>query len=184
MNMSKRNAPLNSKQSQAKRAKMSRASSSIARLETDQQENEESEKDPNGKLKISRLLSPTDSDKENWSPGADGNPSEPNVRLQYSPYMPPKSQSQNARRRPLQAGAKLPNFLDSRASTAPVRRCSDEEGIEIFEDSPKRLPPPGETERFMRTGGGPVLSKRPDMDCAAGLLSLSRGGWQNRQSSS
>lgn len=182
MNMSKRNAPLNSKQSQAKRAKIGRASSSIARLETDQQGNEDSEKDPNGKLKISRLLSPTDSDKENWSPGADGNPLEPNGRLQFSPYMPPKPQ--NARRRPLQAGAKLPNFLETRASTAPVRHRSVEEGIEIFEDSPKRLPPPGETERFMRPGNGVGPSKMPDMDCAAGLLSLSRGGWQNRQPSS
>ena len=183
MNMSKRNAPLSSKQSQAKRAKISRTTSSVARLETDQQENEEPEKDPSGKLKISRLLSPTDSDKENWSPGADGNPLEPNGVLHLSPYVPPKTQ--NARRRPLQTGAKLPNFLGSRASTAPVRHRSVDDGIEIFEDSPKRLPPPGEpsVQRFMRSGELSP-SKRPDMDCAAGLLSLSRGGWQNRQASS
>ncbi|CAM1507063.1 Fc.00g067040.m01.CDS01 [Cosmosporella sp. VM-42] len=176
LNMNKRNAPMPSKPQQSKRAKISRASSSIGRLETYSPKDEEPEKDSTGKIKISRLLSPTDSDKENWSPGEDGNP-QPHHPRPLPMNTSPKSH--NSRRRPLRGGT--PNFLGSRALTAPARhRGAADEGIEIFEDSPTGAP---EIERFI-SGGQVSPSKKPDMDCAAGLLSLARGGWNSRQASS
>ena len=52
------------------------------------------------------------------------------------------------------------------------------EDVDIFEDGDK--PPAAgredEVEKFMRGEVSP--SKKPDMDCVAGLLSLSQGAWR------
>jgi hypothetical protein len=80
-----------------------------------------------------------------------------------------------------------------RASTAPTpgRRLhkGGDAAVAIFEDGEKavrdeegrKAPKEGkgegeEVERFMRNAASP--SKRPDMDCVAGLLSLSQGNWR------
>ncbi|KAI1279931.1 hypothetical protein F5Y07DRAFT_356714 [Xylaria sp. FL0933] len=80
----------------------------------------------------------------------------------------------------------------NRASTAPVQgqrmRKAGDAAVAIFEDvettahNEKRdmIPRGGKSdedvERFMRGELSP--SKRPDMDCVAGLLSLSQGNWR------
>jgi hypothetical protein len=52
------------------------------------------------------------------------------------------------------------------------------EGVEIFEDAVKKPHHrEDDVERFMR-GGDVSPSKKPDMDCVAGLLSLSQGAWR------
>lgn len=174
----KRNAPISKPQRphQAKKAKLNRSGSSISRLEYDINEDAEKPEKEYGKVKVSMLVSPSgDSDKENWSPDEDENDS-PHRRL--LPPAPTKPRPLNPRRlgRVLQE-QKGPNFLGNRANTAPARhRNVVKEGVEIFEDSMKR--PRGEdVEQFMR-GDLSSPSKKPDMDCVAGLLSLSQGAWR------
>lgn len=173
----KRNAPMPKphRSHQAKKAKLNRSGSSVARLETDPEETEKADREF-GKVKVSMLVSPSgDSDKENWSPDEDGNPSDAYRR----PLPPALPKSQNPRRvgRALQE-QKSPSLLANRANTAPARpRSIIKEGMEIFEDTLKRpAPREDEVDRFMRGSVSP--SKKPDMDCVAGLLSLSQGAWR------
>ncbi|KAI0417524.1 hypothetical protein F5X98DRAFT_340428 [Xylaria grammica] len=146
-----------------------------------------------------------DSDKENWSPDEDGNPdrrrplSPPEAGA--SPTKPATAVPRNPRRvgrilgeqdaatkRLFQNGsADARNRNVNRANTAPapgqrLRKLGDG-AVAIFEDGEKgeRLPREAkrdhqEVERFMRGELSP--SKRPDMDCVAGLLSLSQGNWR------
>ncbi|KAF4988459.1 hypothetical protein FDECE_15051 [Fusarium decemcellulare] len=175
----KRNAPMTKPQRphQAKKAKLNRSGSSVARLETDLEESEKPDREF-GKVKVSMLVSPSgDSDKENWSPDEDGNPLDAHRRRPLPPA-PPKSQNPRRVGRVLQE-QKSPNLLTNRANTAPTRpRSLIKEGMEIFEDAFKRPAGPREeeVERFMRGSVSP--SKKPDMDCVAGLLSLSQGAWR------
>ncbi|KAH7319963.1 hypothetical protein B0I35DRAFT_224509 [Stachybotrys elegans] len=172
----KRNAPLNRQPRtvQTKKAKLSRTSSSVARLETDDLDLDLM-KENNGKVKVSMLVSPTDSDKENWSPDEDsGAP-----RRRPLPTTAPAAKAPHPRRmnRVLQ-DTKIPSLLANRANTAPLPRTLAKEALEIFEDSPenRKTPKPAEeVERFMNGELSP--SKKPDMDCVAGLLSLSQGAW-------
>ncbi|PNY23714.1 GS homeobox 2, partial [Tolypocladium capitatum] len=177
----KRNGPVSKAQQahQAKKAKFGRTSSTYARLED---VGAELEKLPrgnlSGKVKVAPLASPTDSDKENWSPDEDGNPHD-NLRRRPLPAGPP-AKSQNIRRpgRALQEN-KRTALLGTRANTAPSRSLGASKGaIEIFDDSGKKVPAPrdDEVEKFMRGEVSP--SKRGDMDCVAGLLSLSQGAWR------
>lgn len=144
------------------------------------------EKKP-GKGSLSVILSPSgDSDKENWSPDEEGNPHHRRRPLP-SPKMPaPTLPSKNARRVGRVLGeqdsmAKRSLLFGSRANTAPSSRPRDT-GLSIFEDKensgtkdgPKRDGP--EVEGFIRSQVSP--SKRGDMDCVAGLLSLSQGNWR------
>ncbi|KPM45453.1 hypothetical protein AK830_g1053 [Neonectria ditissima] len=176
----KRNAPVSKPQRphSAKRAKLNRSGSSMARLERDAEEVEKPEKEY-GKVKVSMLVSPSgDSDKENWSPDEDGNAAESYRRP--LPPAPPKALNPRRLGRVLQEH-KGPNLIGNRSNTAPARhRSLVKEGVEIFEDAVKRPegPPRGDdVERFMR-GGDVSPSKKPDMDCVAGLLSLSQGAWR------
>lgn len=171
---SKRNAQPPAKPRYAKKAKLNRAMSSVARLEHAGKENEDAEKQHSGKVKVSMLVSPTDSDKENWSPDEDGNPNGEGFRRP----LPSGPKSQNARRmgRVLQ-DQKAPSMLgNNRANTAPSRPRGIKEGVDIFEDAETRAARDAEVEKFMRGEVSP--SKRPDMDCVAGLLSLSQGAWR------
>ncbi|KAF7563509.1 hypothetical protein G7046_g632 [Stylonectria norvegica] len=178
----KRNAPMSKPQRphQAKKAKLSRTTSSVARLETPVPETENPEKELSGKVKVSMLVSPSgDSDKENWSPDENGNPSASHRRRPLpSTVPPPKSQNPRRHNRVLQEQTR-PNILGSRAHTAPSKhRGLAKEGVEIFEDVLKRpsIPRQDDVEKFMRGEVSP--SKKPDMDCVAGLLSLSQGAWR------
>ncbi|KAG5915352.1 hypothetical protein E4U61_004704 [Claviceps capensis] len=197
----KRNASLSRPQQprQSKKAKVGRPSSTLARPQaaaaTPAATPEKQPRNhPDGKVKVSMLVSPTDSDKENWSPDEDGH-----------------SQGAEAasRRRPLPAGSaasKLPPsinprrlgrvltdqniaspVLGSRAHTAPTyvhgSSRTPSPTIAIFQDQDgparkrKKHSRADDVEKFMR---GEVVSpsKKPDMDCVAGLLSLSQGAWR------
>ena len=171
---SKRNAQPQKPARYAKKAKLNRAMSSIGRLEHSGKENEGAEKPHSGKVKVSMLVSPTDSDKENWSPDEDGNPNADGARRP----LPSGPKSQNCRRpgRVLQ-DQKGPAMLgNSRANTAPSRPRGIKEGVDIFEDAETRATRDAEVEKFMRGEVSP--SKKGDMDCVAGLLSLSQGAWR------
>ncbi|KFA50165.1 hypothetical protein S40293_03692 [Stachybotrys chartarum IBT 40293] len=129
-----------------------------------------------GKIKMARLVSPTDSDKENWSPDEEGGA--PRRRPLPSTAPSPKPQDLRRRGRILQDHMGPP-LLGGRAHTAPSPRPrTGKDAIDVFDDSePRALPPPDEdVERFMRGSISP--SKKPDMDCVAGLLSLSQGAWK------
>jgi hypothetical protein len=171
---SKRNAQPQKPARSAKKAKLSRAMSSIARLEHSGKENEDVEKPHAGKVKVSMLVSPTDSDKENWSPDEDGNPNADGARRP----LPSGPKSQNHRRpgRVLQDHKGLGMLGNSRANTAPSRPRGIKAGVDIFEDAETRAARDAEVEKFMRGEVSP--SKKGDMDCVAGLLSLSQGAWR------
>lgn len=146
--------------------------------------------EPHTASKLSILRSPGgDSDKENWSPGREGNPPRPLFAPQTQPQAPASRPHQaqeasavgNARRKARVLGEHhAPWLLDnSRASTAPLMRRRDSgKELEIYEDDAENRPPPREScdvEKFMRGEVSP--SKKGDMDCIAGLLSLSQGNW-------
>lgn len=160
-NNTKRNARPNAHHPphHAKKPKLSRSSSSVARLQTNfvptamdnppmRRDEREIDTDEPRKVKTSMLLSPSgnDSDKENWSPDDDGNsvfrgshrvptgrrplPSAPLTKVM------PSADSLNSRRNMGRVLGDSTNrsFL-GRASTAPTsRRKKGESAVEIFVD--------------------------------------------------
>ncbi|KAI8966002.1 hypothetical protein F5Y11DRAFT_311071 [Daldinia sp. FL1419] len=182
-NPNKRNAPQNKpthREGGTKKAKISRTTSSVARMQTippaslldTRPETIDLEKP--GKGSLTTILSPSgDSDKENWSPGSDGNPNyrrplpSPGVLAQAIP-------SKNPRRvgRPLgdQNTAKR-SLFGNRSNTAPSLKSRDSP-LAIFEDKENAR---GEDEPRK---GSVSPTKRGDLDCIAGLLSLSQGNWR------
>lgn len=140
----------------AKKPKLGRASSSVARLQntfvnttTDKPPMRRQETDADvediKKVKMSMLLSPSgnDSDKENWSPNEVGHQTfhgsqPPPAGRRPLPSAPlakniPSATSHNSRRRVLEDGTN--RFMLGRASTAPTaRRRNGQTPIEIFED--------------------------------------------------
>ncbi|RYP31021.1 hypothetical protein DL767_005961 [Monosporascus sp. MG133] len=205
-NSTKRNAPP-ARGASTKKAKLGRASSSVARMQsvsplTVEKHTSMAAETPVPAKKpykggIISILSPSgDSDKENWSPGSDGNPLHRRPMPEVSPIKSADhlATSNNLRRvgRVLgeQNGLNKPTFLGSRAQTSPMPRQKGARyggsPLMIFEDGERgsREGTPGyerekrdnEVERFMRGEVSP--SKKPDMDCIAGLLSLSQGNWR------
>ncbi|KIE01996.1 homeobox transcription factor, partial [Metarhizium majus ARSEF 297] len=172
----KRNASLSrpQQQRQAKKAKLHRTASTSVRLESVDADTEK--KDVSGKVNVSMLVSPTDSDKENWSPDEDGNA---DAHLHHHRRRPlpavPATKMQNPRRlgRVLQ-DHRGPAMLSNRSQTAPSS-LSSKSTIEVFDDA-KQNSRQDDVEKFMRGDVSP--SKKPDMDCIAGLLSLSQGAWR------
>ncbi|OAQ72751.1 homeobox transcription factor [Pochonia chlamydosporia 170] len=159
----KRNASVSrAPQRQAKKAKLTRTGSTFARLESNDQD---AEKRDAGKVKVSMLVSPTDSDKENWSPDEDHH------RRRPLPASAVKTQNPRRLGRVLQ-DHRGPAMLSNRSQTAPSPLGS--KSIEIYEDG--RRSREDDVEKFMRGDVSP--SKKPDMDCVAGLLSLSQGAWR------
>lgn len=191
----------------AKKPKLGRAMSSVARMQgtlgLGQKHNMQRDRGvPPDKLKVSTLvsLSGNDSDKENWSPDEDGNPTATPL------HRATPTNNGNSGRRPLPSGpsrldrkhprrtaghalqeARSPALLSSRANTAPVRGFQSRRGkraespLEIYEDSENNSPASrpaldDEVERFMRGEVSP--SKKSDVDAVAGLLSLSQGNWR------
>ncbi|KAI1459025.1 hypothetical protein F4805DRAFT_422370 [Annulohypoxylon moriforme] len=195
-NPNKRNAPQNKphREGATKKAKLSRASSSVARMQTlppvslaDTAAAVTAVLDPEkkpSKGSLSVILSPGgDSDKENWSPDEDGNP-HPSYRR---PLPSPKPQARspvgkNPRRTGRVLGeqdatAKRSLLFGNRANTAPLSKSRDALSMSIFEDKENGPKQDGE-EAGKLVQGELSPSKRPDMDCVAGLLSLSQGNWR------
>ncbi|EXM10876.1 hypothetical protein FOIG_00780 [Fusarium odoratissimum NRRL 54006] len=153
----KRNAPMTRPQRphQAKKAKLDPTGSSISRLDADLDEREKADRE-HGKVKVS--ISP-----------------DPYHRRPLPPA--PKHVGDNPRRvgRALQE-QKSPNLLANRANMAPTRpRSIVKEGLEIFQD---RMKPVLSSREQDMARGSISPSKKPDMDCVAGLLSLSQGAWR------
>lgn len=176
-NSVKRNAPLSkfSRSRQTKKPRLNRTGSSVARLETCWAYDEKSRESFHAKMNVSMLVSPSDSDKENWSPGDGGNSAD--GRRQMPPSSPIRSQSARRIGRVLQ-GRKSPAFL-MRSNTMPSEpRSPVKTGIHGFRDLEAKAESPRDDEvsRFMCGEVSP--SKKGDMDCVAGLLSLSQGAWR------
>lgn len=165
-NQNKRNAALRSEAAnpQSKRAKFGRATSSLARL----QNSENMLLNPQKGGKGSTLMkSPSgDSDKENWSPHENAG----------APRRRPALQTQKqGRKRILEDNNKIPtlagNFGANKSRSR--KRRAQEDGPDVFED-PDSVDP--DVERFMSGSISP--SKKGDLDCVQGLLSLSQGNWR------
>lgn len=155
-NVNKRNAPAPKQDpaKQGKKPKLGRASSSLAKLQG------------NGKFEP---RSPSgDSDKENWVPNDDNG----NTRRRPLPTSRPSKQGS---RRVLEEGSSR-----SSHSAAPGAQRSQKNSkplyAEIYEDSPIDKVVDPEVEKFMRGEVSP--SKKGDLDCIQGLLSLSQGNWR------
>ncbi|KAK3694935.1 hypothetical protein B0T22DRAFT_87551 [Podospora appendiculata] len=189
-----------------KKAKLGRALSSVARLQTNtglgnKKQTEKAVQSDNEKFKVSMLVSPSgnESDKENWSPDEDGNPcfsfQQPSFTSGISGRRPlPSGTSREDKRNPRRTPGRSvlqeyrsPTFqLSTRANTAPAYgrkpRRDNKHGqstLDIFEDSEINCPGSpreDEVERFMRGEISP--SKKGDAAAVAGLLSLSQGNWR------
>ncbi|PHH74093.1 hypothetical protein CDD80_3314 [Ophiocordyceps camponoti-rufipedis] len=148
----------------------------VSRTGFTQKTGAETVKAAGGKVKVGMLISPNDSDKENWSPGEDDVP-RPQLRRRLLPSnAPPKSHNSRRSGRVLEE-QKRPGLAGNRAYTAPLLKsaAAGKGDCEIYEDT-GRQSRDDEVQRFMRGDISP--SKKGDMDCVAGLLSLSQGNWR------
>ncbi|KAL6873232.1 hypothetical protein J3F83DRAFT_732565 [Trichoderma novae-zelandiae] len=173
----KRNAPLSklSRPRQSKKPRLGRTISSVARLETCWANDEKPRESSHAKMNVSMLVSPSDSDKENWSPRNGVRAA--NGRRQMPPNSPSRSQSARRIGRVLQ-GRKSPALL-MRSHTMPSdSRSPVKTGVPAFGgmETEAESPRDDEVSRFMCGDVSP--SKKGDMDCVAGLLSLSQGAWR------
>ena len=210
-NSAKRNAPAAKttlRPEIAKKRRLSRTSSSLARLQSNVNGHKDwvalrAEKGAistggDGKGRI--FLSPhgSDSDKENWSPDEEGDsqPRQPRQPPPGSGRRPLPSGTATAQppklRRALGRGALQESQFTSsllanhRANTAPVpsrrtgRKGRDDAPLEIFEDSDRNSPAPrvADDEVERFMRGEVSPSKKGDVDAVAGLLSLSQGNWR------
>ena len=171
-NMNKRNAIFTRQDSSlnGKKPKLVRAMSSLARLQGTRKQTSISQSSK-GKGEDSLMQSPSgDSDKENWVPHEGGG---------------------NARRRPLPSGrtdrqyqskAVLGDNLNVPTNSVNVggrrnkRRKAGDAQPHIFEDEENGKEVGEEVKKFMRGEMSP--SKKGDLDCVQGLLSLSQGNWR------
>lgn len=159
------------------------------------------------------ILSPSgDSDKENWSPGENGNldrrrplaapeavmsPTKPMAVFPKNPRRVGRilgEQDAAAKQLFLNGSSDPRNRHASRANTAPTTgqrsHRAGEASMAIFEDGgdpnnderrnrrPREAGREGEEVAHITRGELSSPSKRPDMDCVAGLLSLSQGNWR------
>ncbi|KAJ1331554.1 homeobox protein YOX1/YHP1 [Microdochium nivale] len=215
-NPNKRNAPCGKSHARSgswnKKPKISRTTSSVARMQTmplphPDKENEVQARDElepekkaaSNKSSLAVILSPTaDSDKENWSPDAEGNP----VHRRRAPSTPstvskppPVLSSNSIRRMGRILGEHLAP-LNKRANTAPSlsKGSHAREVVDVFEDGEnaedreeehaaegdeggsKQHKKPSDADRIVRGEASP--GKKGDLDCIAGLLSLSQGNWR------
>lgn len=171
----KRNAPLSKRNPLAKKPKLGKSHSSVARLAPEKRVDENAvhtdDDVASKKLRVSMLVSPSgDSDKENMSPDEDGN-RQLAGRRRPLPEAPP--------RRPGRVlGEQRFSTKNARASPTPFpqRGKRGESPLKVFEDGERGGAREGDMEKFMRGEVSP--SKKGDADCVAGLLALSQGNWR------
>lgn len=147
-----------------KRAKLGRAQSSLARLQGVEKPGREKEGSMSRKVGGDMAKSPSgDSDKENWLPREGGHRRNPHSSAGAT--RPTKSGSVSRKR--------------TMNDTERMDNKSGHEGRRVFEDKTATHSgelPDGEVEKFMRGEISP--SKKGDLDCIQGLLSLSQGNWR------
>lgn len=160
------------------------------------------------KLKLSTLLSGNDSDKENWSPDEDGRPvsvhsQRPDGAGNSGRRPLPSARSAQQQRAIANRVLSYSNInknrdhIRSSSNLLSKRHACDRPGSgggpDIFEDSSSEggdvptkralllraatIPGTDDVEKFMRNGEASP-SKKGDLDCVAGLLSLSQGIWR------
>lgn len=153
----------------AERLKMVRAQSSLARLQSTKNSSKQPA-DPSSYTKDDHMRSPSgDSDKENWEPNQQG----------ANPRRRPLPSSRSARESSMRAAVLGDNHaVLSHATFGPSKsrkRKAATDTPQIFEDQGENENGSGEVEQFMR---GISPSKKGDLDCVQGLLSLSQGNWR------
>ncbi|KAF4122436.1 Homeobox domain [Geosmithia morbida] len=155
-----------------KRAKLSRATSSLARLESTEKKDDQD-----------IWLSPTaDSDKENWSPSETRQQQQQQHRQQEPPSSAPRKTATTTRPEmtPLQdASSRRANSNLTKSSRVRLNAKDGGKAIAIFDDAVdggKKLRSTEEVDGFMGVDVSP--SKKGDMDVASSLLSLRRGNWE------
>lgn len=169
-NNNKRNAP-SAKQSSSrhgKKPKLGRATSSSARLQSAGELPSTIEASRN---KDRKMGSPSgDSDKENWGPGENG------VNPRRRPLPTARVEGQSRPKAILGDNLSIPTHANDLGGPKNKRRKGSRIEPKIFEDSENRTAVGEEVEKFMRGEVSP--SKKGDLDCIQGLLSLSQGNWR------
>jgi len=171
-NPNKRNSPSVKHESskQGKRAKLGRATSSLARLQNPSKPSKATHQPPNYS-KDGLMHSPSgDSDKENWLPDDHSG----NARRRPLPSS--KSEKHHIPRAVLGDNHNVPTHAFSLGSGRNRSRKAANYEPKIFEDQENSGRAPAEVEKFMRGEVSP--SKKGDLDCIQGLLSLSQGNWR------
>ncbi|TGO56393.1 hypothetical protein BCON_0078g00080 [Botryotinia convoluta] len=166
-NPSKRNTP-SRPNLQGKRPKMGRASSSVARMQSGVKKAGQpiNDKDP-------LMRSPSgDSDKENWIPSQNGvNPRRRPAHIQKESDREPKGI--------LQDNPSIPTHADFGVNKNKRRKSAHSEP-QVYEDAEASTKntkaPDDDVQKFMQAPVSP--SKKDDVDCIQGLLSLSQGNWR------
>ncbi|KAL2072605.1 hypothetical protein VTL71DRAFT_11948 [Oculimacula yallundae] len=170
-NSNKRNAPATKQDSakQGKKQKLGRAMSSLARLQNTSKPTSKESQDPSEYTKDGLSRSPSgDSDKENWLPReGGGNP-------RRRPLPTGKGNKQPQARTVLGENNSVPSHADFGGNRNRKRKPAVEHAI--FEDPENNEEAGEEVEQFMRGEVSP--SKKGDLDCIQGLLSLSQGNWR------
>lgn len=166
-NANKRNAaPAKDSSKHGKKQKLGRAMSSLARLQNPGKIYQE----PPGYGKDGLMRSPSgDSDKENWVPGENG------ANLRRRPLPSARSDKQSNSRMVLGDNLNVPTHASFSCRRNRKQKSANVEP-NIFEDQENREQGSEEAEKFMRGEISP--SKKGDLDCVQGLLSLSQGNWR------
>jgi hypothetical protein len=173
-NSNKRNAPsakqeLGTHGKRPKVGQLGRAMSSLARLQSTEQpflKSFESRKD-----KEDLMGSPSgDSDKENWVPNENGG----NARRRPLPQSRPQKQIPS--KSILGDNFNVPTHAYDLGGSKNRRRRGTYVEPKVFEDEENAGVVGEEVEKFMRGEISP--SKKGDLDCVQGLLSLSQGNWR------
>ncbi|EHK96950.1 putative Homeobox-leucine zipper protein ROC5 [Glarea lozoyensis 74030] len=121
--------------------------------------------------KDSLVRSPSgDSDKENWAPPENG------VNSRRRPLPSGKTTKQSAPRAVLGDNTNVPTHALNFGGPEKRRRKNKNATVEILEDQENVPNEGGEVESFMKGAVSP--SKKGDLDCVQGLLSLSQGNWR------
>lgn len=163
------NSTVTPKESSEKR-KLSRAVSSVARLQSDQKHSTDGKVPKSGKptdIDIDYELG--DSDKENWLPGTQT--SNPRRRRPHG----------NRRRPVLQHSRSTDGRSDGKQlSTAGNKRVksSRDRTSEVNKENSEAVPEIDEEVAAFMVGGSAGASQEEDLDCIQGLLSLSQGAWR------
>jgi hypothetical protein len=174
-NNNKRNAPATRHEAGkqlGKKPKLGRAQSSLARLQNPQKPSSKMPETVSGNNGKDRLMrSPSgDSDKENWLP----NDNAGNVRRRPLPSA--RSDKQLGSRAVLGDNHNIPSHAINFGGNGNRRRKAKDVEPNIFEDKENAGEVDRDVEKFMRGEISP--SKKGDLDCVQGLLSLSQGNWR------
>ncbi|KAJ5032525.1 uncharacterized protein L3040_009126 [Drepanopeziza brunnea f. sp. 'multigermtubi'] len=171
-NPNKRNAPsarLDTTK-QGKKAKLARTVSSVAKLQSPSKAPPKAIQDPHEFGKNRLLRSPSgDSDKENWVPQENG------ASSRRKPLPSGRTDKRSKSRVVLGDNHSIPSHaVDFGGNRSRKRKPAVAQGI--FEDQDENAKVGEEVESFMR--GEICPSKKGDLDCIQGLLSLSQGNWR------